>query len=179
MFIQHFRRAIVLTVILVILCLAYTGIETGIAQVFFRSQADGSMTKYGSSEIGQSWTGPKWFQGRDDSPNPAASGPTNYGPLSMQLYEQVKKQVALLETEGITPTNGLVTGSGSGLDPDIAPVDAYAQVNAVAKANDLPVAEVKQLVASHVAPVYLGVFGAPYVDVLDLNVALSQLVAAK
>jgi K+-transporting ATPase ATPase C chain len=179
MLVQHLRRAVALSVVVIVLCLVYTFVETGIAQVFFKAQADGSITKYGSTAIGQSWTGPQWFQGRNDSPNPASSGPTNYGPRSYQLRDQVKKAVAALEKEGITPTNGLVTGSGSGLDPDIAPVDAYAQVNAVAKANHLPVAEVRQLVASHVAPAYLGVFGAPYVNVLELNIALSQLVTKK
>ena len=84
---------------------------------------------------------------------------------------------ALLKKEGITPTNGLVTGSGSGIDPDISPADAMAQVNAVAKANNLPVAEVKARSSFEVLPqpVYLGVFGSPYVNVLSLNMALAKL----
>jgi potassium-transporting ATPase KdpC subunit len=171
----NLRRAVALSVVLVVLCLVYTFVETGIGQVFFRHQADGSLTAYGSTEIGQAWTGPKWFQGRDDSPNPLASGATNYGPRSIQLFDQVKTRVAQLQKEGITPTNGLVTGSGSGLDPDIAPADAYAQVDAVAKANGLPVSEVHNLVASQVAGRYLGIFGAPYVNVLLLNEALAKL----
>jgi potassium-transporting ATPase KdpC subunit len=171
----NLRRAAALSLVLIVLCLVYTGVETVIGQVFFRSQADGSLTKYGSTEIAQTWTGPKWFQGRDDSPDPQESGPTNYGPRSVQLYDQVKTRAAQLEKEGITPTNGLVTGSGSGLDPDIAPADAYAQVDAVATANGLPVSEVKALVASNVAGAYFGVFGSPYVNVLALNVALSKL----
>jgi potassium-transporting ATPase KdpC subunit len=190
----HLRRSVTLSLVLIVLCLAYTGIETGIAQAFFKSNADGSLVTLngkviGSSEIAQSWSGPKWFQGRDDSPNPASSGPTNYGPRSINLYDQVKARVAALEKEGcppppskvrypqcgITPTNGLVTGSGSGLDPDIAYVDALAQVNAVAKANGLPVSEVHQLVVENEAPAYLGVFGAPYINVLQLNLALYNL----
>ncbi len=171
----NLRRALVLSVVVIVLCLVYTFVETGIGQVFFRHQADGSLTAYGSTEIGQAWTGPKWFQGRDDSPNPLASGATNYGPRSIQLFQQVQTQVAVLRKEGITPTNGLVTGSGSGLDPDIAPADAYAQVNAVAKANGLPVAEVHKLVASQVTGAYFGIFGAPYVSVLELNEALAKL----
>ena len=87
----------------------------------------------------------------------------------------MKTRVAQLQKEGITPTNGLVTGSGSGLDPDIAPADAYAQVDAVAKANGLPVSEVHNLVASQVTGRYLGIFGAPYVNVLLLNEALAKL----
>jgi K+-transporting ATPase ATPase C chain len=178
----NLRRAIALSVVLIVLCLVYTGVETVIGQVAFSHQANGSLIKQGStvigsSLIGQSWTGPKWFQGRDDPDDPAASGPTSYGPRSEQLYEQVVKQSALLRKEGITPTNGLVTGSGSGIDPDISPADAYAQVNAVAKANSLPVAEVKALVVKYSAPVYLGVFGSPYVNVLSLNMALAKLTA--
>ncbi len=175
----NLRRAVVLSAVLVVLCLVYMFFEVGIGQLFFRSQADGSLTKYGSTEIAQSWTGPKWFQGRDDRPDPMESGPTNYGPHSIQLYEQVKKRIAQLKKEGITPTNGLVTGSGSGLDPDIAPRDAYAQVNAVAKANHLPVPAVRKLVKEHISPVYDAIFGAPYVNVLDLNVALAKLEASR
>jgi potassium-transporting ATPase KdpC subunit len=173
--IHNLRRAVALSVVLVVMCLVYMYVETGIAQVLFRHQADGSLTAYGSTEIGQTWTGPKWFQGRDDPYNPEESGPTNYGPRSEQLYQQVQKQIATLRKEGIDPTNGLVTGSGSGLDPYISPADAYTQASAVAKANSLPVSEVDSLIAKNVAPTYFGIFGAPYVDVLDLNVALSKL----
>jgi K+-transporting ATPase ATPase C chain len=176
----HLRRAIALSVVLIVLCLVYTGVETAIGQVAFNYQANGSLIKLhntviGSALIGQQWKGPKWFQGRDDADNPAASGPTSYGPRSEQLYDQVLQQIKLLNSEGIAPTNGLVTGSGSGIDPDISPADAYAQVSAVATANHLPVSEVRALVAKYSAPVYLGVFGSPYVDVLSLNMALAKL----
>ena len=171
------RRATALSAAMIVLCLAYTYFGVGIGHLFFSHQANGSVTAYGSTEIGQSWTGPKWFQGRDDSDNAAASGPSNYGPRSLQLYQQVQRAEAQLKNEGITPTNDLVTGSGSGLDPDISPADAYAQVNAVAKANNLPVPKVRALVARNAAPTYLGIFGAPYVNVLQLNVALANLAA--
>ena len=176
---RNIRRAVALSVVLIVLCLAYTYAETGIAQVFFKHQADGSLTQYGSTSIGQTWTGPKWFQGRDDEDNPEESGPTNYGPRSQQLYDQVKQESATLKKEGITPTNGLVTGSGSGIDPDISPADAYAQASAVASANGLSVSAIDSLIAKNVAPTYLGVFGAPYVNVLDLNVALHNLTTGK
>jgi potassium-transporting ATPase KdpC subunit len=172
---HNLRRAVALSLVLIVLCLVYTFVETGIGQLFFKSQADGSLTAYGSIEIGQTWTGPKWFQGRDDPDAPTESGPTNYGPRSEQLYNQVKQQSATLRKEGITPTNGLVTGSGSGLDPDISPADAYAQAGAVAKANNISISTVDALIAKNVAPTYFGIFGAPYVDVLQLNVALSKL----
>lgn len=171
----NLRRAAVFSVLLVLMCLIYTFVETGIGQVFFTQQADGSLTKYGSTEIAQAWTGPKWFQGRDEEPDPAESGPTNLGPRSEALVQQVKERVAQLKKEGIKATNDLVTGSGSGLDPDISPSDAYAQVAAVAKANHLPVATVRHLVASHVAGRYFGFLGGPYVNVLELNIGLSKL----
>lgn len=179
----HLRRSIVLSVMLIVLCLVYTGVETLVGQGIFSWQANGSLVKQGntvvgSALVGQQWTGPKWFQGRDDPDNPSASGPTNYGPRSEQLYQQVLTEEKLLEKEGIKPTNGLVTGSGSGIDPDISPADAEAQVNAVAKANHLPVSEVRALVAKYSAGAYDGVFGAPYVSVLSLNMALSKLVAS-
>jgi K+-transporting ATPase ATPase C chain len=178
----HLRRAVALSVLLIVICLVYTGIETAIGQVAFSYQANGSLIKQGntvvgSALIGQQWTGPKWFQGRDDPDNPAESGPTAYGPRSEQLYDQVLQQIKLLKREGITPTNGLVTGSGSGIDPDISPADAFAQVAAVAKANHLPASEVRGLVTKYSAPVYLGVFGSPYVNVLSLNMALAKLAA--
>ncbi|HEV8065714.1 MAG TPA: potassium-transporting ATPase subunit C [Acidimicrobiales bacterium] len=176
----NLRRAVAFSVLLIVLCLAYTLVETVVGQTFFASQANGSVVKVGkviigSSSIGQSWTGPEWFQGRDDPDDAAASGPTNYGPRSLQLVEQVQQRITQLQKEGITATNGLVTGSGSGLDPDISPADAYAQVDAVAKANHLPVAEVRALVARTAAPRYDGIFGEPYVDVLSLNIALAKL----
>jgi potassium-transporting ATPase KdpC subunit len=176
----HLRRAIGVSIVLIVLCLVYTGVETAIGQIAFKHQANGSLIKQGntvigSSLIGQQWTGPKWFQGRDDPDDPAESGPTAYGPRSEQLYLQVRQEIALLKKEGITATNGLVTGSGSGIDPDISPADAYAQVRAVAAANRLPVAEVRALVAKYSAPVYFGVFGSPYVNVLSLNMALAKL----
>jgi len=177
--IHNLRRAVALSVVLIVLCIVYTYVETGIAQVFFKHQADGSLTNYGSTEIGQTWTGPKWFQGRDDPDTPEESGPTNYGPRSLQLYDQVKAAEKSLAKEGITVTNGLVTGSGSGLDPDITPADAYAQAGAVSKANNITVSTVDSLIAKNVAPTYFGVFGAPYVNVLDLNIALYQLTTGK
>ncbi len=177
--IHNLRRAVALSVVLIVLCIVYTYVETGIAQVFFKHQADGSLTQYGSTSIGQTWTGPKWFQGRLDEDNPQESGPTNYGPRSLQLYDQVKAAEKTLEKEGITPTNGLVTGSGSGLDPDISPADAYAQAGAVSKANNISVSTIDALIAKNVAPTYFGIFGAPYVNVLDLNVALYQLTTGK
>lgn len=177
----HLRRAVVVSVVLFVICgLAYPAIETGIAQLFFRGQANASLVSengkvIGSSEMGQHWDGPKWFQGRPDGDDPLDTGSQNFGPKSKLLLDFSRRQVRLLESEGIAPTNDLVTGSGSGVDPDISPADAYAQVDAVAKANHLPAAEVHRLVASKVVGPYWGFLGSKYINVLGLNMALVHL----
>lgn len=172
----NLRRGFIATVVFfVLLGLAYPLAETGIGQAFFSQQANGSLTANGSTLIGQTWSGPKWFQGRPDADNPMATGGTNLGPRSKTLVEDTKKLVAKLEKEGINPTPDLVTTSGSGVDPDIAPVDAYAQVDAVARARGLAVATVRRLVATHIHPAELGFLGSSYIDVLQLNEALNSL----
>jgi len=170
------RRAVVVSVVLfVIVGLAYPAVETGIAQAFFGHQANGSLTANGSTLVGQQWTGPKWFQGRDDPDNPAATGSANWGPRSDKFVKILEARIHLLRSEGITPTADLVTGSGSGVDPDISPADAYAQADAVAKANGLTVARVDRLIASQVVGPELGFLGSSYINVLGLNEALARL----
>ena len=159
----------------VLLGLAYPIAETGIGQAFFGHRANGSLTSYGSVLVGQTWQGPRWFQGRPDADNPAATGGTNLGPRSKALVDAVREQITRLEKEGITPTPDLVTTSVSGVDPDIAPADAYAQVNAVAKARGLPAAVVRHLVETEIHPSELGFLGSPYIDVLQLNEAVAAL----
>jgi potassium-transporting ATPase KdpC subunit len=173
---RSLRQAVIVSAIFfVLLGLAYPLAATGIGQAFFGHQANGSLTKYGSTLVGQHWTSPRWFVGRPDADDPMATGGTNLGPRSKVLVKDVAAQIALLKKEGITPTPDLVTTSGSGVDPDIAPVDAYAQVNAVAKARQLPVAEVRRLVASQIQPPEAGFLGASYINVLQLNEALARL----
>lgn len=178
----HLRRAVVVSIILFVVCgLAYPFAVTGVAQLTLRGQADGSLvtdghTVIGSRLIGQQWKGPRWFQGRPDGDDPMESGSQNFGPKSKLLLDFARQQVAALEREGITPTNDLVTGSGSGIDPDISAADAAAQVHAVAHANGLSVAAVRALVKSEEHGAELGFLGAPYIDVLQLNQALAALV---
>jgi potassium-transporting ATPase KdpC subunit len=170
------RQAVIVSAIFfVLLGLAYPLAETGIGQAFFSHQANGSLTKNGSTLVGQVWQSPRWFVGRPDADNPMASGGTNLGPRSKVLVKDVAAQIARLDREGITPTPDLVTTSGSGVDPDIAPVDAYAQVNAVATARHLPVAEVRRLVAAQIQQPQAGFLGAAYINVLQLNEALARL----
>ncbi len=174
---QLFRSVVASVLFFVLLGLAYPAIETGIGQAFFSHQANGSLGPNGSTLIGQTFTGPRWFQGRPEPSgnNPLASGGSNLGPRSKVLAADVRHEVAILQKEGITPRNALVTSSGSGLDPDITPADAYAEAPAVARANHLPLAAVRHLVARHVTGRELGFLGSPYVNVLQLNEALAHL----
>ena len=174
--IGNVRQAVGVSVFfLLLLGLLYPLAETGIGQALFSHQANGSLSANGSELIGQQWKGPQWFQGRPDSDDPMATGGSNLGPRSKDLLHDVQAQIAKLKQEGITPTQDLVTTSGSGVDPDISPADAYAQVNAVAQARGLSPSSVHSLVASHVRPPELGFLGSSFVNVLDLNEGLASL----
>lgn len=181
----NLRRAFLLSLVFLgLLGLAYGYAGTGVSMLLFKHQAEGSFVKdgsgvVGSAEIEQSWTGPRWFQGRPDAalltnkPNQVVvSGTQQWGPRSKALERFVAAEAARLKKEGIKPTNALVTNSGSLVDPDISPSGAYAQVGAVARANHLPVAAVRALVNAHIHGRELGFLGAPYVNVLELNIAL-------
>ncbi|HZD64844.1 MAG TPA: potassium-transporting ATPase subunit C, partial [Acidimicrobiales bacterium] len=155
--VTHLRRALVVSAFFLLLCgLAYPFAATGLARAVFPHQANGSLGANGSALIGQHWNGPRWFQGRPDPDNPMATGGSNLGPRSTKLVHRVAARAAALRKEGITPTPDLVTSSGSGVDPDISPAAAYAQVDAVARARGLPPAVVRHLVATHVQGPDLG-----------------------
>lgn len=184
----NLRRSFLLSLVFLgLLGLAYGYAGTGASMLLFKHQAEGSFVKdgahvVGSAEIEQAWTGPKWFQGRPDASlltNKAdqviVSGTQQWGPRSKALERFVAAQAARLKAEGIKPTNELVTNSGSLVDPDISPNGAYVQVDAVAKADHLRAGVVRALVASHVHGRELGFLGAPYVNVLELNIALQHL----
>jgi len=173
------RAAMVSAFFFVLLGLAYPLAATGIGHMFFTSQVNGSLTKNGSALVGQSWTGPQWFHGRPDADNPMATGGTNLGPRSKELARSVSGQIAALKKAGTTPTPGLVTTSGSGVDPDISPADAYAQVSAVAKASGLQASRVRQLVTNQIQPAQFGFLGSSYINVLQLNEALQALGTAR
>jgi potassium-transporting ATPase KdpC subunit len=173
---SNLRRAIVASVIFfVLLGLAYPLAETGIGQLFFNHNANGSLTAHGSTKIGQQWSGAQWFHGRPDGDDPTATGGSNLGPRSKKLVDTYDQRVAALKKDGVDVTPGLVTASGSGVDPDISPADAYAQVPAVAKARNLPADRVRALVAGQVQGPQFGFLGAAHVNVLQLNEALAAL----
>lgn len=172
----NLRRAVTVSVMFfVLLGLAYPLAETGIGQALFAHQANGSIGTNGSTLIGQQWTGPLWFHGRPDGDDPSATGGSNLGPRSQKLLDTYRERIAELKKQGITPTPDLVAASGSGVDPDISPDAAYAQVPSVARARNLPEDDVRHLVTAHIHGPQFGFLGAAHVNVLELNEALAAL----
>jgi len=187
----HLRRSIVLALFcLVLFGLVYPFVGTGVSQVLFKHQADGSITANGSTLIGQNWTSPKFFHGRPDDFGPYAgagdnplvangksgdTGATNLGPRSKVLLADTKALIAYWHKMGVNPTPDLVTTSGSGLDPDITPADAYAEVPMVSKATGLSPKVLDELIARETNSAELGFLGSDYIDVLQLNEALAKM----
>jgi potassium-transporting ATPase KdpC subunit len=173
-------------VLTVVFGLLYPLVVTGIAQVTMRGKADGSLVTangrvVGSSLIGQPFAGAQWFHGRPDPFDPTASGATNLGPTSADLIAADRKAVAKLVSAGATepiPADA-ISGSGSGLDPDISPAYARLQVASVAAARGLAVGDVLALVDAHTQGRQLGFLGDPHVNVLALNLALEQLASTR
>jgi potassium-transporting ATPase KdpC subunit len=213
--ITNLRRSVVAIVAFTVFFgFLYALAGTGVAQAFFRGQADGSITANGSTLVGQNWSqttcpghplGSCVFQGRPDalgpyagsaSPpagggdnpleannipgkpgvlNPGESSATNLGPRSKTLLQNVQQLVAYWKARGVDPTPDLVTTSGSGLDPDITPQDAYAEVPMVSRATGIPPSRLRALINQNTTGRQLGFLGAPYLNVLQLNEALAKL----
>ena len=189
------KTSLLLTLILAgLLCGVYPVAVWAGAQALFPAQANGSLvtaadgTVRGSALLAQSFTGDKYFQ-----PRPSAAGTgydatssagTNLGPTSRKLADSIKAAVAAYRT-----TNGLaadaavpadaVTSSGSGLDPHISVANAELQAARVAKARGLPLPQVRALVAAQTSGPDWGLLGESRVNVLQLNLALDQHVAAR
>jgi K+-transporting ATPase ATPase C chain len=196
---KHARPAIVMIVCMTLITgLAYPLAMTGIAQLLFPWQANGSLVSkdgkvIGSALIGQNFAAEKYFHPRPSAttePDPKDATKTiavpyaadnssgsNYGPTQKDLIDRVKGDSETLakENPGTPIPADLVTTSASGLDPDITPAGALFQVPRVAKARNLPVDQVRALVEAHVQGRTLGVLGEPRVNVLALNLALDDL----
>lgn len=198
---RQLRPAILLTLLLTLIAgILYPLVTTGVAQALFPSQANGSLVyqngkPVGSSLIGQYWTQPQYFHGRPSAtlnlqgtPAPYQadnSGGSNLGPTNSALTQTVQQRIAALKQENPDVPAGtpipvdLVTASASGLDPDISVAAAYYQIPRVAKARGMSQGAVRAIVDQHITGRFLGLFGEPRVNVLDLNLALDAASSAQ
>jgi K+-transporting ATPase ATPase C chain len=178
-----------MTLMLTILTgLLYPGLVTGICQVIFPNQANGSLILknghvIGSALIGQSFTRREYFQPRpsaagNDGYDPTASGGSNLGPTSQKLADRVKSSIAQFRKDnpdftGPIPAD-LVTASGSGLDPQLSPASISAQAPRVAAARGISINQIQQLASEFTEGRELGFLGEPRVNVMRLNIALDE-----
>lgn len=188
-----FRPALTLFVLLALITgLAYPLAVTGVAQLVFPAQANGSLVKVngvvvGSTLIGQSFSQPGHFWSRPSASAPeaynaAASSGSNLGPSNPALQEAVAARIAALRAADLGNTSpvpvDLVTASASGLDPHISRAAADYQLSRVARARGLAPARVHALLEQHTEGTVLGFLGEPRVNVLQLNLALDALAPA-
>lgn len=186
------RQSVMLLLLMTIITgVLYPLAATGLAQLVFPRQANGSLIEHGgkpvgSALIGQSFTEAKYFWGRPSAtaPNPynaASSSGSNLGPTNPALTDAVKQRIAALRAADPGNTQAvpvdLVTASASGLDPQISPAAAQYQISRVARARGLSAAEVQALVQRYTQGRQLGVLGEPRVNALRLNLALDAVQA--
>lgn len=190
---KQIRPAIAMTLVMcVITGLVYPGVVTGLAQLLFPRQANGSLVTVnrrvvGSALIGQPFTKAYYFHPRPSAAgngyDDTLSGGTNLGPTSAKLADTlIAGAVAVVVREdgavtGRIPSD-MVTSSASGVDPHISPANAFLQVARVARARGVDSARVRALVERHVEGRQFGFFGEPRVNVLLLNVALDSVFGA-
>jgi potassium-transporting ATPase KdpC subunit len=189
---SQFRPALVMLILMTAITgVIYPAVVTGIAQVIFPSQANGSLIEQngkavGSLLIGQPFSDPKHFWSRPSATSPypnnaSSSSGSNQGPLNPSLTDAVGGRVKALrdadpDNKAPVPVD-LVTASGSGLDPHISPAAAEYQVARVSKARGLDAAKIKALIAENTEGRQLGFLGEPRVNVLRLNLTLDAAAA--
>ena len=186
---KHLRPAVVLTLLLCALTgLVYPGVVTGLAQLLFPRQANGSLIRLngnvvGSALIGQSFNAPFYFHSRPSAAgsgyDATASGGTNKGPTDRKLADTLIAQAvdSLVSNDGAKKgqiPSDLVTSSASGLDPHISPASAALQVARVARERSADPQAVQALVDRHTEGRQFGFLGDPRVNVLLLNIALDS-----
>ncbi|MGB8322934.1 MAG: potassium-transporting ATPase subunit KdpC [Candidatus Acidiferrum sp.] len=184
---QHLNVAIRFTVVTTVLFgLAYPLLVTGLSQLAFPKQANGSLIEQngqvvGSRLIGQNFAGDKYFHSRPSSAGngyDATSSSASYlGPTNKLLVDRVSQDVAKLQQEnpGVAVPADLVTSSGSGLDPDISPAAAEFQLGRVARVRGMSVDALRAIVAKHTSARQLGILGEARVNVLELNLELDGM----
>jgi K+-transporting ATPase ATPase C chain len=187
---KQIKPALIIFGLLVILTgLIYPGVITGLAQLIFPHQANGSLITQngqvvGSELLGQQFTDPKYFWGRLSDTgnypyNASVSGGSNYSVLNPNVEQAVKQRLADLKVAD--PTNtlpvpvDLVTSSGSGLDPNISLEAAQYQLPRVARLRGLSIDQIQALINQYTTGRFLGFIGEPRVNVLKLNLALDGL----
>jgi len=184
--------AIALTFVLMIITgLVYPGVVTGLAQLLFPRQANGSLViasngqVVGSALIGQSFARPQYFHGRRSATgyNAANTSGSNLGPTNPALIDSARSGASRYRTENGLPDSvqqpsDAATSSGSGIDPDISPANARLQIARVARARGVDALALRRLVDRHVQPRQLFVLGEPRVNVLLLNLALDSAYGA-
>lgn len=182
-----------LVILTLITGIAYPLLVTGIAQLVFPHQANGSLIlrdgkAVGSSLIGQSFISPQYFWPRPSATSPmpyngCSSSGSNLGPINPALSESFKTRIERLKAADpcgapLVPAD-LVTASASGLDPDISPAAAEYQIPRIAKARNIDESLIRELVAKFTRGRQLGVLGEARVNVLELNLALDELEESK
>ena len=181
------KTAILFTLVTTLLFgIIYPLVMTGIAGLLFPHQANGSLILQngqviGSELIAQSFTSDKYFHPRPsvagNGYDATSSGGTNLAQSNAKLATRIQGDIDALQKQnpGKPVPIDMVTTSGSGLDPDVTPDNAFYQVSRVAKARGISEDKIRELISQHVAQRQLGLFGEPRVNVLELNLALDQL----
>jgi K+-transporting ATPase ATPase C chain len=189
-FLQQIKVSVIATIVFaVVLCGIYPLLVWAFGQAIFPFQANGSLITnsqgqvIGSELIGQNFTGPQYFEPRPSYAgagyDPTASGGSNLGPTSQKLVTNIQLAIAAYRTENNLSTStpvpvDAVTGSASGLDPEISVANAAIQAPRVAKARNISLADIQTLVNQNTDGRSLGVFGESGVNVLILNIALDK-----